>query len=30
MFKITKLKVPKHENFSLAFYAISEPIWVGD
>jgi len=24
------LKVPKHENFSLAFFALSEPIWVGD
>jgi hypothetical protein len=23
------LKVPKHENFSLAFFALSEPIWVG-
>jgi hypothetical protein len=22
------LKVPKHENFSLAFFAPSEPIWV--
>jgi hypothetical protein len=24
------LKVPKRENFSLAFFALSEPIWVGD
>jgi hypothetical protein len=24
------LKVSKHENFSLAFFALSEPIWVGD
>jgi hypothetical protein len=24
------LKVPKHENFSLAFFALREPIWVGD
>ncbi len=24
------LKVPKHENFSLAFFALSEPIWVCD
>jgi hypothetical protein len=24
------LKVPKHENFSLAFFAQSEPIWVCD
>ncbi len=23
-----KLKVPKRENFSLAFFALSEPIWV--
>ncbi len=22
------LKVPKRENFSLAFFALSEPIWV--
>jgi hypothetical protein len=22
--------MPKHENFSLAFFALSEPIWVGD
>jgi hypothetical protein len=27
---IKYLKVPKHENFSLAFFALSEPIWVGD
>ncbi len=25
-----KLKVPKRENFLLAFFALSEPIWVGD
>jgi hypothetical protein len=24
------LKVPKRENFLLAFFALSEPIWVGD
>ena len=24
------LKVPKRENFSLAFFALSEPIWVCD
>jgi hypothetical protein len=24
------LKVPKRENFSPAFYTLSEPIWVGD
>jgi hypothetical protein len=24
------LKVPKRENFSLSFFALSEPIWVGD
>jgi len=24
------LEVPKHENFSLAFFALCEPIWVGD
>ncbi len=24
------LKVPKSENFSLAFFALSEPIWVCD
>jgi hypothetical protein len=24
------LKVPKRENFSLAFFTLSEPIWVGD
>ncbi len=23
-------KVPKRENFSLAFFTLSEPIWVGD
>jgi hypothetical protein len=23
-------KVPKHENFSIAFFALSEPIWVCD
>jgi hypothetical protein len=22
--------MPKHENFSLAFFALSEPIWVCD
>jgi hypothetical protein len=22
--------VPKHENFSIAFFALSEPIWVCD
>ncbi len=26
----TGLKVPKRENFLLAFFALSEPIWVGD
>jgi hypothetical protein len=26
----TCLKVPKRENFSLAFFALSEPIWVCD
>jgi hypothetical protein len=26
----TELKVPKRENFSLAFYALSEPIWACD
>ncbi len=26
----TNLKVPKRENFSLAFFALSEPIWVCD
>jgi hypothetical protein len=26
----TSFKVPKHENFSLAFFALCEPIWVGD
>ncbi len=25
-----QLKVPKRENFSLAFFALSEPIWVCD
>ncbi len=24
------LKVPKHENFSLLFFELSEPIWVCD
>ncbi len=24
------LKVPKHEKFSIAFFALSEPIWVYD
>jgi hypothetical protein len=24
------LKVPKHEKFSLAFFALSEPTWVCD
>ncbi len=24
------LKVPKRENFSLAFFALSEPIWAYD
>ena len=24
------LKVPKRENFSLEFFALSEPIWVGE
>ncbi len=24
------LKVPKRENFSLSFFALSEPIWVCD
>ncbi len=24
------LKVPKHENFLLSFFALREPIWVGD
>ncbi len=24
------LKVPKRENFSIAFFAQSEPIWIGD
>jgi hypothetical protein len=28
--KIDLLKVPKRENFSLAFFALSEPIWVCD
>jgi hypothetical protein len=26
----TILKVPKRENFSFAFFALSEPIWVCD
>ncbi len=26
----SSLKVPKRENFSLAFFALSEPIWVCD
>ncbi len=25
-----RLKVPKRENISLAFFALSEPIWVCD
>jgi hypothetical protein len=25
---VQNLKVPKRENFSLAFFALSEPIWV--
>jgi hypothetical protein len=29
-FETVTSKVPKHENFSLAFFALSEPIWVGD
>ncbi len=28
--KFSYLKVPKRENFSLAFFALSEPIWVCD
>ena len=28
--KTVPLKVPKRENFSLAFFALSEPIWVCD
>ncbi len=28
--KNIKLKVPKHENFSIAFFALSEPIQVCD
>jgi hypothetical protein len=24
------LKVPKRDNFLLVFFALSEPIWVGD
>jgi hypothetical protein len=28
--KSSGLKVPKHENFSIAFFALSEPIWVCD
>jgi hypothetical protein len=27
---IYNLKVHKHEKFSLAFFALPEPIWVGD
>jgi hypothetical protein len=30
LFKTDLLKVPKRENFSLAFFALSEPIWVCD
>ncbi len=30
MFPDICLKVPKRENFSLAFCALSEPIWVCD
>ncbi len=29
-FRVELLKVPKHENFSIAFFALSEPIWVCD
>ncbi len=29
-FFLYQLKVPKRENFSLAFFALSEPIWVCD
>jgi hypothetical protein len=28
--KILNLKVPKRENVSLAFFALSEPTWVCD
>ena len=28
--KCTHLKVPKRENFSMAFFAQSEPIWICD
>jgi hypothetical protein len=28
--KLSPLKVPKRENFSLAFFALSEPTWVCD
>ncbi len=28
--RIGSLKVPKRENFSPAFFALSEPIWVCD
>jgi hypothetical protein len=28
--KLFVLKVPKREKFSLAFFALSEPIWVCD
>ncbi len=28
LIKQFNLKVPKRENFSLAFFALSEPIWV--
>ncbi len=27
---VKPLKVPKRENFSLAFFVLSEPIWVCD
>ncbi len=27
---LAALKVPKHENFSLAFFALREPIWAND
>jgi hypothetical protein len=30
LLEILTLKVPKRENFSLAFFALSEPIWVCD
>ncbi len=29
-FWLKVLKVPKRENFSLAFFALNEPIWVCD